>query len=232
MKQDAVVLVECNLHSPRWNELCPPVNRVSKILQNVCNRPVYLGGVDIVSSGFSHCNCSTRSRARTRAMPTRFTALMDPPARQTISYDDITTPATWRPRSYPKDDDRDENGGPAKRGRWSRRGGGTNNAHRQTHPHWDEPGEQQPIMSYDSVSPAPSAAPSIVTTNYLDSNDMSHIQSSAPTSVATIKSKKRSNRKAKNKIPKTISLADTGLWDDSVLTDAWDAANEEYEVGV
>jgi hypothetical protein len=157
---------------------------------------------------------------------------MDLPARPTISYDDITAPATWTPPEHPRDDDRGEKGRPAKRGRWSTSlGGGTNSAQRRNHPHWDEPGEQQPIMSYDSVSPAPSVAPTLVTTNHLESNGPSHVQSSAPTSVTATKSKKRSNRKSKNKIPKTISLADTGLWDDRALTDAWDAANEEYEAG-
>jgi hypothetical protein len=153
---------------------------------------------------------------------------MDLPARQTISYDDITAPATWTVPDRPGDDDRGQNFRPVKRGRWSiRRGGGPNNMHRQPHPHWDEPGEQQPVMSYDSVSPAPSAAPSFVRTNHLDPNGASHVQSSAPIS----KSRKRSNRRSRNYIPKTVSLADAGLWDDRALTDAWDAANEEYEVG-
>lgn len=160
---------------------------------------------------------------------------MDLPARPTISYEDITTPVTWPPSAHPRADDRGENGRPAKRGKWSKRGGWTSNTHRQTHPHWDEPGEQQPVVSYDSVSPAPSADPSVFSTNRPDPNGVSHVQSSSPfiqaSSLGTAKSRKRSNKKSKNKIPKTISLADAGLWDDKALTDAWDAANEEYEVG-
>ncbi|KAF9513059.1 hypothetical protein BS47DRAFT_1014804 [Hydnum rufescens UP504] len=104
-------------------------------------------------------------------------------------------------------------------------------ARRRPHPHWDEPQEPQPVVSYGGDNLIHPESPSPFSTDNLNGNGVSPSRSTAPSvqqHLPTVKPKKRGKR-PKNKVPRTISLDDPGAWDDRALMDAWNAANEEYE---
>jgi hypothetical protein len=163
-----------------------------------------------------------------RVTPTR-PPQMDRPI---VSYDDFTP---WTPSEQPGSDDRGEDGRSAKRGRWSNWDGGRGpSARRAPHPHWDEPQEPQPVMSYGAENLVHPESPNPFSTDNFNGKGVSPSRSTAPSiqqPLPTVKAKKR-GKKLKNKVPRTISLTDSGAWDDRALMDAWNAANEEYEVGI
>lgn len=142
--------------------------------------------------------------------------------RPILSYDDISEPSTWEPPHRPNDHSLER---PAKRGRWNR-GGRANFTRQRPHAHWDDPADSAPTVSYDTNSPyiaplppSPEKHEAVRPTNENEAN-----RSVAPTPA---KAKSKAKSKASQR---SISLVDTDDWNDSALTSAWDAANEEYEV--
>lgn len=126
--------------------------------------------------------------------------------RHRVSYDDIAP-------------DSSTGGGPppAKRGKWT---AGNNNrqphhTHPRPHAHWDEPTDSMGSMSYDT-HPTSFSAPK---------------RQMGPTTT-TIAPSTGIKRKAVTSPSASVNFTDPTLWDDSELTNAWDAANEEYEVSL
>jgi hypothetical protein len=99
--------------------------------------------------------------------------------------------------------------------------------------HWDSSVEPALLVHYDAVL---SSSPSQDTncTTAVSSTGMLSLPQYGPIlpqrSNGNGKNKKR-KKQSKFVVPTSVSLGDEDFWDDSDLTMAWDAANEEYEVG-
>lgn len=164
-------------------------------------------------------------------------------ARPILSYDDITTPSTWTPPIRQSDRDQDHNGRPAKRGKWNDNNAKNNSGFSRSRPHahWDDPADTSAAVMYDLPSSQASNTNPMITngSNKLDgraafeSRKEQTPQSQRPSVGPGHHQKpKNKSRKARGrpKVPQSISLGDSSLWDDRALLNAWDAANEEYKV--
>ena len=146
--------------------------------------------------------------------------------RAVLSYDDITEPILPIPSetSVPKSID----GPPTKRPRWAKTNARPAKRARLHHAeaHWDSPTESTSIVSYDpidSIPPPPPPPPSASNHHPLSLGQSKSGPSSQQKRDAV-------NGNFKNDQERHLSLGENGVWDDSSLIEAWEAANEEYEV--
>lgn len=146
--------------------------------------------------------------------------------RAVLSYDDITQPSAIPPTVAVNPPNHLE-GPPAKKPRWMKApktNGPQQPKRARTHhqaAHWDSSVESNAMVSYDAIDPTPSSSFASTSGRAIRSTD-------GPSSKAA-----SSNGRAKNSTQKSdhsVSLGDSDAWDDSSLIDAWEAANEEYEV--
>ena len=143
--------------------------------------------------------------------------------RAVLSYDDITEPILPIPSetSVPKSID----GAPTKRPRWAKTNARPAKRARLHHAeaHWDSPTESTSIVSYDPIDSIPPPPPSA------SNHPLSLGQSKSGPSQQQQK-RDAVNGNFKNDQERHLSLGENGVWDDSSLIEAWEAANEEYEV--
>ena len=146
--------------------------------------------------------------------------------RHRVSYDDLVPYQSSQsaPPVHHGEHDR-----PAKRGKWSSANGRGNRPRYTPQPrprgHWDDPADASATMSYSSAETSQS-------TNHFatSSGAVRPGQEKAP--VARAPPPRTTKHKAVVTPSEKLNLMDQSLWDDSELTNAWDAANEEYEVSL
>lgn len=147
-------------------------------------------------------------------------------SRAVLSYDDITQPSTIPPMG-PVIPPNHLEGPPAKKPRWMKTpktNGPPQPKRARIHhqaAHWDSSVEPNATVSYDTVDPTPSSS-------FASASGRATRSTDGPSSKAAT-----SNGRSKSSAQKSdhsVSLGDSDAWDDSSLIDAWEAANEEYEV--
>ena len=148
--------------------------------------------------------------------------------RAVLSYDDITEPGPSL--STPLDASRNVvplDNSPAKRPRWTKtnpHGPPAKRARLHAEAHWDASVEPASIVSYDPIDST--IPPSSSLSNHT-------LTTSGPSKASTSQKKNvHGNSKTDQQRHDTASvpLGDNDAWDDSSLIQAWEAANEEYEV--
>jgi len=166
--------------------------------------------------------------------------------RAVLSYDDITEPSLPAPSEevYTTVESMN-NKSPAKRPRWTKpnaRGGPPKRPRLHAEAHWDSSIEPTSIVSYDPIDTIPPSTSDHTHTPLRASAGASagqpkprpsHSHSSSPSQKRMPATTSNGNgyfKKEQQYAATSVPLGDKDAWDDSSLIEAWEAANEEYEV--
>lgn len=146
--------------------------------------------------------------------------------RQVLSYDDIAGPSPSSSSPAQTRQHADENHPvetpPAKRPRWMKGDPPGPSKRGRAQAHWDSSVEPTATVSYDPVPVETPAGPS---------TSPGAAGAARPRPPPTPKKRTLAGHIKRDSEPvASVSLGDEDAWDDSALIDAWEAANEEYEV--